>query len=260
MCPICEFVSYLYNPETKEELHLIDDQVWNSEQGKKLANHDLSKDSNGNLIESAANGHGAIKFFYEVTDATWEKCQRAQIQNFENPDVFPKQIVKDIKDMKMVRMSKGDVNNWKNLLPLLKEEIIYQIISEKAINEYHWEQYKKIGKEYPTTFNEKMLKEFSFVYGTSPAIIEELTNAIMDIFKNNKALCRQYHHVSNNITGFFEWHHTKQGWDYWINNYKYLNNFKLANIKQPESKTNLYWIDMIWKLFSKKKNRNPLWR
>jgi len=86
---MCEFVSYIEMPDG-EIRFLTADMIFKTRRGKELQRHDPNRD--------AWVGHGAIMFYYEMTE---RQGKQRECTDFSTPDNFPKKIVIAIKAGKM---------------------------------------------------------------------------------------------------------------------------------------------------------------
>lgn len=261
-CVICEFVSYLKS-DTGIILHLNDHDVWETEDGKKLSVYDGFVDCNGDICPKSANGHGAIAKFFQLSCSAFGNCEKIHAMNFSSPKNFPKDIVKDIKDMKMIRMSTGQ-ENWKALLPLILEKWQEEVIAQEAIYSYRlnifYDKHNYSDKAH-TVFSKDMLDNIVFANFVTEQKQEEILDKIKRIFKNNEGDAGNFQHCAGNIMSFFNWNYVKENYGYW--NDIYLHKYILpigAEKGQIDIKQAYYWHALVWDYFRKKSRRSIAWR
>ena len=128
---MCEFVSWI---EVKDKiLFLTAYDIFETKQGRKLQACCQSPDD--------YMGHGAIRFFYEISSNTGIN---RECTDFSSPDNFPPEIGKAIKEGKM----RGLGLSKQLLLPRAWAE--YKKIEQPALAEYEkiqqsaWAEYEKI--------------------------------------------------------------------------------------------------------------------
>jgi hypothetical protein len=240
---------------------LNDYLVWGTKKGKELGRHDLSKDENGELVPSSANGHGAIYYYYTLSDEAKSKCKKIHAMDLSSPKNFPAGIAKDIKDMKMIRMSKGQTD-WELLLPLLSEKYISLVLGERATYDYKVNLYDTSVNTYKQTFHTDMLENVKFSTTTSPDKQKEILEKLKRIFSTGEARAKEYRFNLVTILAFFDWYETKEGKSYWYDIYTsgLILPFETKQFKMPDNSPEFYWHDLVWKYFKTRRYRNPLWR
>jgi hypothetical protein len=237
-------------------MYLTDYEVYETGRGKELAKFDGWAEKDGTPKYECANGHDAIRYYYDLSNNNYLKIQ---LQNFSNPKDFPDEIVEDIKKIKFIKMSKGQ-HNWKMFLDLLNEENIYNVISDEAVYKYKNDMYLIRKEEKKTTFDENMLRNIRFKKEVKWNKRMEILKKIKRIFLNNEAGCRTYHNSVGNITSFFNWRQTEEEINYWDSIYNNGLILQMTFEEPPPTRDKYYYHDMIWELFRNKENRNPLWR
>jgi hypothetical protein len=263
---MADFVSWLEAPKepkslfgqsniTQENdsgiLFLTDYMYWHTKEGRKVIEYDSSYNQEG-----AANGHGAIMKYYELTDAGFNRCRRNECNNFSSPSNFPKPIVTAIKELKMVRMSKG-CETWQNLLELLHPEIARSVTHEYNIYRKSTspENYTNFGGFTPETIENLKFKRF-----VSKKLQNEVKEKLLRLYNNREAGVGCMYGGSNTILQFFRWNSTIEGKTYWWNLEKKNILCPPEPIKDTKKVGKYYWHDRIWELFKDPENRNTLWR
>jgi hypothetical protein len=263
---MAEFVSWLEAPCEADEknlfgtshkdsgiLFLTDYMMWHTKEGKKTLEYDASLNQ-----ESSANGHGAIKKFFELSERGFERCMRRECQDFSTPNNFPKQVVDAIKELKLVRMSRGN-SNWEYLLRLLNDE------SQQAINkDYDKWRANRNGNNYSEpNYDPAEIPNLKFRRFVSKRLKNEVIEKLVRIRVNLEAHIGKSHGGSDSFLQFFNWSETKEGKAYWwnINRMRIFEPLpELETADMVDMSNRHYWHDRVWESFKNPENRNPLWR
>jgi hypothetical protein len=238
------------NPnKLKTVFFLTDYMFWNTAQGKKVRDYD-----SGMNQENSANGHGALKAFYEFSDSAFRKFTRREYTCFKDPSKFPVEIVSAIKEFKMVRMSKG--NCWENLLDLLTPKLRKEVLEEN--NKYN-RSCNSNNYETPD-FSIDCIKKLEFKRFVSKKIKQEVIEKLIRIREKCEAGISNQYGGSDSFLQFFHWSSTLEGKAYWYK-INQMDIFKALPKSIPDEKKyeRFYWHDRIWELFKDVNNRNPLW-
>ena len=140
---MCDFVSWI---EKDGEVLYLNDAAINSKRGRELREH------LGPQFNEDVKGHGAIRWFYEMSPETGinKECT-----DFTSPKNFPKEVVNDIRDGKfrligfcLNLLTKPAWAEYEKIkVPALAE---YKKIKGPALAEYEkikvqaWAEYEKI--------------------------------------------------------------------------------------------------------------------
>lgn len=249
-----DFVSwYLKNVGRKETiLYLNDNDIFNTKAGKELQEYCGR--------ERDFCGHGSIARYYELTSEMGLK--RNECSDFSSPKNFPPEIVKDIKELRMVKVSYSDKPFA--IIGLLKREIAKEV--KEKIDKYYrqLETYRQYSGK---TIAEDIWKDQTQKGDSSQNKKDMYYEFSKDTPANGEALFGNFCGGHSSILKFFKWTDTKEGHSYWdaLTDARYLlpikeryekGNRKKRFIKKPDN----YWHDIIWKLFEDKKNRKSSWR
>ena len=234
----------------------LDDDVWHTEAGRELMKY--------SKCEKDINGHPALKLYYELSDEAISKCKRHECRDFTDLSRFPEEIIDAIKNMKMVRMAKGD-SNWLSQLDLLNDEHKNEILSE-------YNKYRNSGGSNRNPDNLKIC-QIDFCDGISSDKKKEVTSKLKRIEENGEgAFPRSINsNLCSDINSLMSWSDTREGSTYWneVHSNVVINVMFKAIRKEPAKSDNekllieqnkpYYWHNRIWDLFKHKKNRNPMW-
>lgn len=228
------FVSYYKEQDAcgKEYyLYLTDNDVFNTKRGEELQKYGCSSDF---------SGHGAISFYYDLT----KSYIHHEISDFSTPDNFPSEIAKAIKEGKMKRISESAP--YRCLLELLNSK------GKDRLKQLRSKETKKYNSEREPITPKQFLERAKFNKCVSKEEKLEITEKLERIAKSYGDEKMYFCGGCSSVIRYFNWDSTDEVNNYWQS---IADRKLLVEDAIPRAISH----KIIWKLFDKKKYKNPLW-
>ena len=236
---MCEFISWI---EDGKEIYFLTCNDLNTKEGRELVKE--LKESKS--FYDDISGHGAIRKYFNLksNQGTNKECS-----DFSNPNNFPPQIIKQIKNGNMQIISQGS-DTFDNVAFLLLTDqalVEYKKIKDPALVEYN-----KIKDPALVEYNkikDPALVEYKKIKAQALAEYKKITDpALVECNKIKEQALAEYNKI------------TYPAWD----EYNKITDQALAECNKIKEQA---WAEYkksidknFWKIFSKKSNRKECWR